>query len=242
LRLLGVSDAMQSKIAPVIEHAGGLYDSEKSAKSLASHFEFFYVGQGYAAVHVDAHRSGNPLVTEDAVRVPFIIDIQEGRTYKLGSIRVAPGSPIAQADVDKAGAANAQFPGENLYTEEVLLSIESRYKAKGYLDCTAIAHPEFDDTSGVVNYTVEANIGPVYHLALINFEDIGDDLRSLLMLNWQMVPGNPFNESYVGDFMLKAQKNNSALKQALAGLKATYDVRIDSGSHEVILVIRLEKQ
>jgi hypothetical protein len=34
----------------------------------------------------------------------------------------------------------------------------------------------------------------------------------------------------------------SALKQALAGLKATYDVRVDPGSHEVILVIRLEKQ
>jgi hypothetical protein len=51
----------------------------------------------------------------------------------------------------------------------------------------------------------------------------------------------PFDESYVCTFMMKAQKNDSELKRALTGLKATYNVRADPENHDVNLDIRLEK-
>jgi hypothetical protein len=43
-------------------------------------------------------------------------------------------------------------------------------------------------------------------------------------------------------FMLNAQGSNPELQTALAGLKASSDVRTDSASHTVYLSIRLEKQ
>jgi len=33
--------------------------------------------------------------------------------------------------------------------------IASRYKSKGYLDCIVTPHPEFDEATDTVNYTVD---------------------------------------------------------------------------------------
>ena len=46
----------------------------------------------------------------------------------------------------------------------------------------------------------------------------------------------------VSAFMFKAQKDDSAFKNALAGLKAAHDVRTDLESPDVNLLNRLEKQ
>lgn len=101
--------------------------------------------------------------------------------------------------------------------------------------------PLLNEAAGQVNYTVEIEPGPIYHLALLKFENVSDDLRKLLMRNWQMMPGDPFDESYVSGFILAAQKADPVLMRSLAGVKATYDVRADPQTHEVNCVLRLEK-
>ncbi len=47
------------------------------------------------------------------------------------------------------------------------------------------------------------------------------------MRNWQMMPGDPFDETYVSSFMLAAQKSDPVLQRTLAGVKASYDVHAD---------------
>lgn len=53
------------------------------------------------------------------------------------------------------------------------------------------------------------------------------------------MPGEPFDESYVTNFMLIAQKSDPVLQRSLAGVKTTYDVHADPDTHEVNLVIHL---
>jgi hypothetical protein len=60
--------------------------------------------------------------------------------------------------------------------------------------------------------------------------------------SWQMLPGDPFNERYVADYILNSQRGDADLRRALAGMKATYEAHPDSATHEVTLSIRLEKQ
>jgi len=88
---------------------------------------------------------------------------------------------------------------------------------------------------------VEINPGPVYHLGLLKFENVSDDMRKLLMRNWQMLPGDPFDEGYVANFLLLAQKADPVLQRSLSGVKSTFDVRADPQTHEVNCVIRLER-
>ena len=84
--------------------------------------------------------------------------------------------------------------------------------------------------------------GPVYHLALLKFDNVSEELRKLLMRNWQMFPGDPFDESYVSAFIGKAQSSDPVLMRTLAGVKVSYDVQADPVSHDVNLIIRLERR
>jgi len=101
--------------------------------------------------------------------------------------------------------------------------------------------PEFDEASGTVNYTVEVEPGPIYHLAFVKFENVSDELRSRLMRVWQMLPGDTFDESYVASFIIRAQKEDMVLMQSLSGVKITYEVRADQQTHEVNCVIHFTK-
>ena len=119
--------------------------------------------------------------------------------------------------------------------------ISSRYKSKGYLDCEINPHPVFDEAAGIVSYTVDINPGPVYHLAFVKFDNVSDNLRRLLMRSWQMLPGDPFDESYVSNFVVNAQKDDPALERTLETVSVKYDVRADPQTHDVNVIIRLEK-
>jgi hypothetical protein len=57
-----------------------------------------------------------------------------------------------------------------------------------------------------------------------------------------MLPGDPFDSSYVAAFVLKAQTSDPVLQRTLAGVKVSYDVRADPVSHDVNLVIKLERR
>jgi hypothetical protein len=57
-----------------------------------------------------------------------------------------------------------------------------------------------------------------------------------------MFPGDPFDESYVAGFIYKAQTSDPVLQRTLSGVKVSYDVRADPTTHDVNLVIRLERR
>ncbi len=67
-------------------------------------------------------------------------------------------------------------------------------------------------------------------------------MRSLLIRNWQMLPGDVFDESYVGNFITKVQEHDPVLKRSLAGVKVSYNAMADPQTHDVNVVIRLEKR
>jgi hypothetical protein len=102
-------------------------------------------------------------------------------------------------------------------------------------------HPEFDEAASVVNYTVEIKPGAIYRLGLLRFDNVSDDLKKLLMRNWQMMPGDPFDESYVAGFLISAQKSDPVLMRTLAGVRPVYTVMADPQTHDVNCVIKLER-
>ena len=241
IHLEGVSADLQAKVQLVADHeAGSAFDTENSDKNLEHAFELFYADEGYAAAMAHVSRSGDPVVTADAIDLPFSATIEEGRLYKLGSIHLPPEAPVTQAEIDKAfGPHTGLAKGQTLRTTWFMIA--SQYKSKGYLDCTITPHPEFDEATSSVNYTVDVNPGPVYHLAFVKFENVSDELRSRMMRIWQMLPGDPFDESYVSSFIVRLQKEDPALQRTLAGVKVTYDVRADQQTHDVNCVIHFAR-
>ena len=242
LALQGVSTAMLAHVKAVAAKAVGTpFDTTNSAANLEHAFISFYSDDGYAAVKVHAVRSGDPVITADAVDIPFSIAIEEGHIYKLGAVHLPPDALVSQAEIDKI-ATVAAGTAKGTTVRGIWGLIASRYHSKGYIDFAMTPHPEFDEANGAVNYTVDLNPGPVYHLALLKFDNVSDDLRKLLMRNWQMFPGDPFDQCYVANFIVQAQTSDPVLQRTLAGVKVTYDVRADPATHDVNLVIKLEKR
>ena len=242
LQLQGVSPAMMVRAKAVAGKAvNTAFDTANSAANLEHAFTSLYADDGYAAVKVDAARSGDPVVTAAAVDIPFSVTIEEGRLYKLGSVHLPPDSLVSQAEIDKITTA-AAGTAKGATVRGIWGLIAARYHSKGYIDFAMTPHPEFDEAAGTVNYTIGLNPGPVYHLALLKFDNVSDDLRKLLMRNWQMLPGDPFDQSYVANFIVNARTSDPVLQRSLAGVKFSFDVRADPASHDVNLVIRLEKQ
>ncbi len=242
IHLEGVSDALQAQVKHVADHeAGSAFDTDNTETNLEHAFELFYRDEGYAAVKVHAVRSGFPIATPDAIALPFSVTVDEGRLYKLGSVHLPADALVTPTEIDKILGPNAHLAAKGQTLRSTWFMISSRYKAAGHLDCQLTPHPQFDEASGAVNYTVEINPGPVYHMAFVKFDGVSDELRSHLMRVWQMLPGDPFDASYVAAFIVKAQKEDPVLMRSLAGVKITYDVRADQQTHDVNCILHFTK-
>ena len=242
IEITGVSESLRKLVDEALKRVNKGFDATNSASILVDQIAFAYVGQGFPSAVIQAHPSGKPVIENGIIRVPFAVTVQEGRAYKLGTVKLASNIPIAVSDLEKMTKPRDRYTPEFEYVIGLRGAIEARLKGKGYLDCKVKTDPEIDETAGTVNYTVDAVPGEQYHLGLIKFDNVSDSMRSLLMRNWQMMPGDPFDESYVSNFILLAQKSDPVLQRSLAGVAATYDAHANSETHEVNLVIRLQRQ
>ena len=238
----GVSDSFQAKVQAVVsEAAKNPFGTMDTAANLKRAVEQFYGDQGYAAAKIDVARSGDPFVQLGIIEVPFSIQVEEGRVYRVSAIHLPPGTPVTDEEIEKAQESAPGGPSAGVRVRSLWASIVARYRNKGNLDCKVTPHAEIDDANATVSYSADVNPGPVYHLAFVKFDNVSDDLRTLLIHNWQMMPGDPFDESYVGNFLVRAQQQDSVLRRSLAGVKAKFDVTANPDTHDVNVVIRLER-
>jgi outer membrane protein assembly factor BamA len=242
-RIEGASPEFLDKLNAIAKQAAkNPFDTDSSAAGIESVFTVFYQDRGYAAVKVDAARAGEIASDADSITVPFAVKITEGHIYKLGTIHLPEGAPVTQAEITKALAPTPNGPVDGVRVRSLWGLIVGRYHAKGYLDCRLAPTPKFDESTTTVNYDVAIEPGPVYHLGFVKFDNVSDELRTYLIRNWQMLPGDPFNETYVANFIASVQQNDPVLRRSLAGIKTTFDAVADPQTHDVNVVIRLAKQ
>ncbi|HUX43407.1 MAG TPA: hypothetical protein VMV57_01535 [Terracidiphilus sp.] len=241
-KLDGVSASLADGVQQVLKDAEkDAYDTSATEQNLVQAIALFYQDRGYPAVKVEAARAGAPTEAFEAIRIPFSVAVDEGRFYKLGTVTVPAGSPLTQADADKLLTNKGMHlqPGEKL--RGLLGAVKTGYGTKGYLDCKVALKPSYDEAADTVNYTITAEPGPVFHLAYVKFENVGDNLRRVLMRNWPMMPGDAFNEPFAADYLLHLTAADPKLGEALRGTVEMMSTTTDQQTHDVNVVIRIEK-
>ena len=240
IQLSGVSPAMQAKVNGLIAgQTGNEFDTESSAPGLQRAFEQLYQDQGYAAVQVDVAEVTPPVVSDQAIAIPFSVTIREGGIYKLGSINYPPGALVPRADVQKILSKVPAGSGRPL--DLFLLAVRDAYHARGYLDCSIVSHPSFDETTHIVNYTVEIDPGTPYRMGAVHFEGAPDAMAARLTRLWKMAPGDAFDESYVSTFASRAQKQDKSLAKWMQSVITNYDVKPDPDKHQVNCIFHFAK-
>jgi outer membrane protein assembly factor BamA len=232
IQLSGVSAAMQAKADNLASgQTGNAFDTENTAIGIEHAFEDLYQDQGYAAVEVEVTQIEPPIVSDQAVDIPYKVAIREGGVYKLGSIDYPAGALVARTEVEKI---QSKYPaGSGRPFDLFLLAIRDAYHARGYLDCAIRSHASFNEATHIVNYSVDVDPGPVYQMAAVEFDGAPNAMAARLTRLWKMAPGDAFNESYVSGFAAVAQKKDKSLSKWMQTVITTFDVKADPATHRV---------
>jgi outer membrane protein assembly factor BamA len=238
--LSGVSAALAPDVEKALaEAAKAPFDTANSTDGLRGVVEQVYHDRGYAAVKVEVAAAAIPMVSPAKIEVPFSISVAEGRIYRLASIQLPADAPLTDDEVNRFLADRPGAPPQGVRIRSVWEALSGRYKAKGYLDCRIAPHAALDDTAATVSYKVDVVPGPVYHLGFVKFDNVSDQMRTMLMRYWQMLPGDVFDQSYVAMFIPKAMQQDPTLQHSLAGVKVNFDVTEDQLAHTVNVVLHL---
>jgi len=240
IQLSGTSPAMEAKASLIASgQMGNNFDTENSVPGLRHAFEDLYHDQGYAAVKVDVSPASPFAITDQSVDIPYLVRINEGAIYKLGAIDLPLGMPVARADVEKLLSKYPPNSGRPL--DLFTLAVRDAYHARGYLESSVVQHPAFNESTRVVNYSLEVVPGPQYRFTSVTFDGAPEAMASKLRSAWKMASADVFDESYLSTFLSQAQKKDKLLTKWMQTMVATYDFKADSETHQVNCVFHFAK-
>ena len=231
IQLAGISPAMQAKASVLASgQAGNTFDTESTAIGIQRAFEDLYHDQGYAAVQVEVAQA-SLTVSDQSIDVSYAVTIKEGGIYKLGTIDLPASALITRAEVEKTLSKSQGRSGRQL--DLFVVAVRDAYSAHGYLDCSIVLHPSFNEAAHIVNYSLEIVQGSQYRLGSVKFDGAPDAMAAKLKLAWKMAAGDVFDESYLSNFAALAQKRDKSLSKWMQTVITTYDFRPDPATHEV---------
>jgi outer membrane protein assembly factor BamA len=240
IQLSGVSPAMTAKANAVVAgQTGNAFDTENSAIGLQHAFEDLYQDLGYAAVQVAVTQAAPPLVSGQSIAIPFAVAINEGGIYKLGSITYPADALVPRAEVEKVLSKYPAGSGRPL--DLFLLAVRDAHHAHGYLDCSVVSHASFNESTRIVNYSLEIVPGPLYQMGKVQFDGAPDAMAARLTRLWKLPPGQPFDESYVSTFAARAQKQDKAVSKWMQTVITSFDIKPDPATHQVNCVFHFAK-
>jgi outer membrane protein assembly factor BamA len=242
IRLDGDPKPLYAGAAEVLAKLTGLtYDKEGSASQIETNLGNYYRDKGYLEAGIHAAPQSAPVVTPDAVRIPFLVAVSAGPQYRLAGIHLAPDLLVTQADFDRQSHIHPGDIATSQYVRENWQFIERQYHNKGYLK--AIVHPaaSFDRAQGTVSYTVTAEPGSVYTMGTLTIQNVSDDLRAAMLAAWKMPAGAAFNEGAIRGFFA-TYGVNPALERVFATINYSYSLHLNDNARTVDVFLRLEKR
>lgn len=247
IHLEGVSPEMQAQVKLIVNRETKTdYDTENSKGNIERAFVLLYTDEGYVSAKVHVEQSGNPMAGSQAIDIPFNVTIEEGRHYNLGSIYLPSGELLTLEMINKTAGLMTNKVETSLSVKggltlrSALLYVAGQYKSKGYQDCVITPHPQYDETAGNVNYTLEVKPGPVYTMGKLTIQNSAEDLRAAMWGAWKMPTGAVFSEKAINDYYYT--QGDTSLGRTFASANCKYELTKNIDTHTVDVTLRVEKR
>ena len=160
IQLAGVSAAMQAKVNTPCRRPDRKrirYREHRNRSSARLRGSLPGPGLCGRASRCDA-KSSLPSFPINPSTIPFAVAIKEGGVYKLGSINYPADALVPRAEVEKVLSKYQAGSGRPL--DLFLLAVRDAYHARGYLDCSVVSHPSFNEATHIVNYSARDRSRP----------------------------------------------------------------------------------
>jgi outer membrane protein assembly factor BamA len=153
--------SLDPNVLPVLARlSGSNYDSEGSPDQIATNIRLYYQDLGYLEATVHATSTAAPIISPDAIRIPFSVAISPGIRYKVAGIQLGSGLVVTQADFDRQSHIHPGDPADGAHIRANWLYLERQYHNHGFIKAKVDATPTFDRAAGTVSYVVTVAPGP----------------------------------------------------------------------------------
>lgn len=237
------SIAFQGSDEKILRKAGQVLEGRDYSKNfLAGYIQQtilpLYHARGYLQVDF-----GEPQVeylgeAENTHPVKITIPVKEGKAYRVGAIHwrgneVLPTEVLAdKVELEPGDVADIVQLREDL--EEIR---EQQYGRQGYIRAELDIQSSVDEEAASVELEIDVKENELYRFQELEIHGLADQAAEWLRRRWKLSPGQPFDTTYVGEFM---RKDVSKLRSQLKPQPHTVDFSLHRNDDEktVILVFR----
>lgn len=242
IHLDNATAASDTKTTAILDKlTGTAYDMAGSPSQIETNLGNYYRDKGYLEAESHATLQNAPVITPEAVRIPFLVSVALGPQYKLSSIQLAPGLLVTQADFDRQAHIHPGDIATSQYVRENWQFIERQYHNKGYLKAIVHPTPSFDHTHNTASFTVTVEPGPVYTMGILTIQNVSEDLRAMMLAAWKMPAGAVFTQGAILSYYA-IRDANPVLGRIFAAVNCKYVLTLNDDSHTVDVALRLEKR
>jgi len=236
------SAALEPKVlAMVAQQRGAPYDAEGSRSIIENNLNTYYRENGYLEAEIQAKPAPTPVISPDAVHIPFLVSIAPGIQYRIAAIHLAPDLVVTQANFDRQSHIHRGDIADGEHIRENWQFLSRQYHNCGYVKAQVRATPTFDRAGGTVSYEVNVDPGPLYTMGTLTIENVSDDLRAAMLSAWKMPAGSIFNEGAILGFFA-THDVNPALERIFSTVDFTYAMHLNDDTRTVDLKLKLEKK
>lgn len=204
VELAGASTAMQAEAESVSKQITGLVYKRATVKRFIEHnLKNVYLKHGYLRAAFATPEIKVLPSSDAATNIELNIPVTEGRTYKVHSVHWIGNKAISSAALDTFLHAPPDVPLDGTRLAKDIDHIRGKYAMFGYLHMTLNPKPTFDEASGTVNYEMVVKEGDLFSMGKFDVEGLDKTSSEKMRLAWQMREGDPFDPTYVTNFMKK---------------------------------------
>jgi outer membrane protein assembly factor BamA len=177
-----------------------------------------YLSQGFLQVRFgapEARFSGNPN-HPDLGHVVVIVPVTPGPRFTWGGMSWSGETVFNAAALDRMIGVSQGQTADGLAIEAGWEKIRESYGAKGYLDVSLDAEPNYDAAKATVGYNVKVTEGQPYRMGKLVVTGLSLEAERRVRKAWLLRSGQTFDLSYFHTFL------SDVAKEALAGLPVHY--------------------
>ena len=133
--------------------------------------------------------------------IEILIPITPGAQYSWGGVSWKGNLAVLSTTLDGEVGPKTGEIADGMKIETSWRDIELEYGKRGYLDAKLDAQPYFDDAARRVSYHVNITEGSQYRMGEMTVTGLSLDAEKQLRHEWQLAPGQIFDNAYFEKFL-----------------------------------------
>ena len=126
--------------------------------------------------------------------------VAPGPQYRLTQMQWAGNTVFPAGKLQELIHLKPNEPANAVQLADDLEQIQELYGTKGYLLAKVTSTPEMDDAQSVVSFRLNVAEGDLFRMGELEINGISADAAKKLSAQWQLKPGDAFDDSYMDRF------------------------------------------